>query len=162
MSLFDDAIAVFPNNAIELIATRLKNLYEPDLLIVKRPLKHTDNTQSVGIYGGEWFPDQSSFEFASKEPTVQVYLIKIQAFCKEIDEPRGIAVHSVMAKVMRSLLYNDVPLAVGLNALSVTMNGATERIQRRGINRQQYLNNEIGGQFLYLSTLEYYIETETK
>ena len=161
MSLFDDTLIVFPNNVIELVATRITTLY-PELLVVKRPLKSSDNTQSVGLFPSDWLPDTSSFEMPSKEPTVQVYLIQLQTFCKEFDEAKGIATHSVMSKVMRSLLYNDLPLQVGLNTLSVTMNGATEKIQRRGVNRQKYLSNEIDGQFLYLSTLEYYIETETK
>lgn len=161
MSLFTDATAVFPNNAAELIAVRVKALY-PELLVVKRPLKHTDLTQSVGVFPAQWVPNTESFEFPSKEPTLQTYLVNIQAFCKEMDEAKGIAIHSVMSKVMRSMLYNDQPLAIGLNVLQVTMFGSVEKIQRRGINRQTYLSNEIDGQFLYLSTLEYYIETETK
>lgn len=162
MTLFDDATAVFPSNAIELIAYRLNALYGPEVLVVKRRLKVTDNTQSIGVFPITWLPDVTSFEMPSKEPTVQRYMIGVQSFVKDSDEQRGIAVHSVMAKVIRSMLYNDNPLQVGLNSLSVTMNGATEKIQRRGINRQQFLDNLIDGVWNYLSTLEYYIETETK
>jgi hypothetical protein len=163
MSMFDDATAVFPNNVAELIAQRIGDLYAPDILIVKRPLKIIDKTQSVGVFPSDWFPDETSWEFPAKQPTIQRYIIKVQSFCKDMSEERGIAVHSVMSKVMRSLLYGDQPLAIGLNTLSVAMDGTTERIQRRGINRQSFLSNEIPqGEFLYLSTIEYYIETETK
>lgn len=161
MSIFDDTTAVFPNNAANLIATRITDLYGPDLQVVKRPLRVSDLTQSVGVFPSDWYPDETSWEFPSKQPTLQRYIIKIQSYAKDFDEERGIAVHSVIAKVMRSLLYVDVPLAIGLNALQVTMDGTIERIQRRGVNRQQYLSNEVAGEFLYLSTLEYYIETET-
>lgn len=161
MNPFDDATAVFPNNVASIVAARIQVLY-PDLLVVKRLLKRTDRTQSVGIAPDVWIPDITSFEFKSIEPTVQRYLIRVQAFAKDTVEERGIATHSVMAKVIRAMLYRDQPLDVGLNTLSVTMFGATERIQRRGVNRQQFMNNEIDGTFLYLSTLEYFVETETK
>lgn len=158
---FDDSLVVFPSNAILVIATRLQDLY-PDLRVVKRPLKHTDASQSVGVYPGLWVPDETSFEFESREPTVQRYIVNIQSFCKEMTEEKGIAIHSVMSKVIRAMLYNDNPLALALNTLQVTMFGSVEKIQRRGITRQVYLSNEISGVFVYLSTLETYIETETK
>lgn len=161
MTVFDDTTAVFPNNIILVVSARLQDLY-PNLLVVKRPLKHTDLSQSVGVYPGIWIPDDDSYEMPSKEPTVQRYIIMIQAFCKEMTEEKGIAIHSVMSKVIRSMLYNDAPLALALNTLQVSMFGSVEKIQRRGINRQAYLSNEINGAFVYLSTLETYFETETK
>lgn len=161
-SPFSNATAVFPNNAIAIIAARIKALYPDDLRVVRRPLRTTDDTQSIGLYPLRWEPDETSYEFYSTEPTVQIYRIGVQVFAKDSDEENGIAVHSVMSKVTRSLLYNDAPLQVGLNALSVTMNGATERIQKRGISRTQYISNEISGVWLYLATHEYWIETETK
>lgn len=152
---------VFPNNAIDLIVTRLGALY-PTLTIKKRPLKHTDGPYAVGMFASDWFPDDNSIEMQSREPTVQNYLVTIQGFVKSLTEEDGIASHSVMSKVVRSMLYTDNPLKVGLDALSVTMNGSTERIQRRKVGRQRYLSNEISGEFLYLSSIEYRIETETK
>lgn len=162
MGLFSDTTAVFPNNACNLMAARIDDLYHADLFVVKRPLQATDNTRSVGISPAWWEPDEDSYEFASLEPTVQTYRILIQSFVKNSDAEEGIAEHSVLSKVIRSLLYRDGPLRVGLDMLSVTMNGATERIQRRGIRRSQYISNEIQGNWFFLNTLEYYIETETK
>lgn len=159
---FSDVTAVFPNNAIALMVARTQMLYPEDLRVLRRRLKATDDTQSVGIYPMRWEPDETSYEFSSREPTVQIYRIGMQVFAKDSDEEKGIAIHSVMSKVMRSMLYNDIPLQVGLNALSVTMNGSTERIQKRGISRTQYISNEIDGVWLYLATHEYWIETETK
>jgi hypothetical protein len=159
---FTDVTSVFPNNAVSIIAYRIKAVYPEDLLVVKRPLKITDASQTVGVYPSRWDPQEDSFEFKSLEPTIQRYRIGIQVFAKDTDEEKGIAVHSVMSKAVRSLLYNDVALNVGFNALSVTMNGSTERIQRRGFSRAQYISNEVNGQWLYLATHEYWIETETK
>lgn len=162
MTLFSDTTAVFPNNVVEVVAARMTALWGGDLTIVKRRLHVTDRAQSIGVFPDTWAPDENSYEFVSQEPTVQRYVVKVQAFAKDSVEERGIATHSVMAKAVRSMLYNDAALAVGLNALSVTMFGKTERIQRRGCDRQRFINNEVSGQFLYLSTLDYYVETETK
>ena len=162
MSIFDARTAVFPNNASQIIQTRISDLYGDDLDIYGRRLRLTDNTRSVGVAPDLWVPDETSFEFASKEPTVSTYTIWIQCFVKNSDEEQGVKEHSVLSKVLRTMLYRDEPLRVGLNSLSVGMMGATERIQRRGIRRAQYLSSELQGNWLFLNTLEYYIETETK
>jgi hypothetical protein len=60
------------------------------------------------------------------------------------------------------MLYFDAPLAVGLRQLSVEMDGVTETIQKRMILGAKYISNEINGTFLFLSTLQYSIETENK
>lgn len=162
MSLLSVNTSVFPNNAQALIKARFDDLYGDSVLVVGRRLKVTDDTMSIGVAPDMWIPDESSFEFRSLEPTVSTYTIWIQSFVKNSDEEEGVQLGSVLAKVVRTTLYRDMPLQVGLNSLSVTMMGATETIQRRGIRRSQYLSTEIQGNFLYLNTLEYYIETETK
>jgi hypothetical protein len=162
MSIFDARTAVFPNNAASLIQARISDLYGDELDIYGRRLRLTDNTKSVGVAPDLWVPDESSFEFRSLEPTVSTYTIWIQCFVKNSDEEEGVKEHSVLSKVIRTLLYRDGPLAVGLNQLSVAMMGSTERIQRRGFRRAQYLSTELQGNWLFLNTLEYYIETETK
>lgn len=162
MSIFNARTAVFPNNAAALIKSRLQDLYSDDLDIYGRRLKLTDNTKSVGIAPDLWVPDENSFEFKSLEPTVSTYTIWIQCFVKNSDREEGTKEHSVLSKVIRTMLYRDSPLAVGLNQLSVTMMGATERIQKRGFRRAQYLSTELQGNWLFLNTMEYYIETETK
>lgn len=162
MSIFDADTPVFPNNAAELIKHRLEDLYSDYLDIYGRRLTVTENTKSVGIAPDLWVPDESSFEFKSFEPTVSTYTIWIQCFVKNSDREEGTKEHSVLSKVIRTMLYRDSPLAVGLNQLSVTMMGATERIQKRGFRRAQYLSTELQGNWLFLNTMEYYIETETK
>jgi len=162
MSLFDETTEVFPSNAIQLICDRAAMLY-PDLFIIQRMLRQADPTQSLGVYPLNWLPDEGSYETGNfEEPTIQRYVIGVQTFVMHADPVKGIQIHSVLSKVMRSLLYNDVPLSVGLNQLQITMFGKTEKIQRRGIARTKYLSNEVRGQFLYLSTTEYWLETQTQ
>lgn len=163
-------VDVFPVNVVNIIATRLRVL-DPDIRIFKRPLRDSDGTQCIGVYPITWNPDESSMEMQGEllgaplvgrhQPTLQRYIVGIQAFVKDTDEEQGIAIHATLSKMIRSLLYGDVPLAVGLNALSLTMNNSRERIQRRGIQVQRFLSNEVDGIFMYLSSLEYFVETET-
>jgi hypothetical protein len=164
MGLFDDVSSAFPGNVVTLVVSRLKTLYGSELFVASRMLKATDNTKSVGVYPFTWEPDEESYEIGpiAPEPTVQIYHVGIQAFAKDFDEQNGIAVNSVMSKAVRDMLYRDAPLRLGLSLLSVSSGGRTERMQRRGLARGKFISNEIQGQFLYLSTLDFWFETETK
>lgn len=163
--MIDDTTEVFPNNIVSLLKTRIE-LIDADLRVFRRPLRNSDPSQSVGITAAQWTPEEDSYELRGAppgihEPSLSSYLIGVQAFVKDMDEERGLAKHAILSKMIRSTLYRDDPLRVGLRALSVTMNGSTERAQRFGVRTQRYFSNEINGDFLYLSTLEFWLETET-
>lgn len=158
---------VFPNNAVNLIAARAAQFIDPpDLTVLKRSLRPSDPIESLGIYSAFWNPNESSFEMRGgnptiPEPTLQQYSIFIEAFIKDMDEPRGLAKHSVLSMLVRAMLYRDASLLVSLRALSVSVNGITERTARLGVRTQRYSSNEIEGAFLYLSVIEFFLETET-
>lgn len=158
--MITDDTEVFPFNAIEIIVPRLQTI-DNDLTIVRRALRDTDGTQTIGIFPITWEPNDASFQIGQLEPAIQRYPIAIQSCVKDTDEERGIRIHGVLAKRIRSLLYRDTPLNVGLSALSVSMNGSTERIQQRRVRSQRFLSGDIGGVFNYLAVTEYVIETET-
>lgn len=163
--MITDSITVFPSNAISLIMSR-SQLLDSDLFVTSRPLRNSDPVQSVGVFGVQWMPDEDSYEMRGgslgrSEPTLQTYLMTVQTFIKDMDEEKGLAVHSVLSKMVRSMLYRNDPLRVALLALSVTMNSSTERAKRFGVRTQRYVSNEIQGSWLYLSTTEVWLETET-
>lgn len=163
--MINAATPVFPANVVDLISARAAFL-DADLFIARRPLRESDPVQAVGIFGSQWYPDEESYEMRGApagrhEPTLQNYMIGVQAFVKDMDEERGLAAHSVLSKMIRAMLYRDEPLRVGLAALSVTMSGSTERAKRWGIRSQRFVSNELQGSWLYLSTLEFWLETET-
>jgi hypothetical protein len=161
----DNSTVVFPNNIVDLVQTRTA-LLDEDLFVIRRPLRTSDPNQAVGIFASQWLPNEESYEMLGgpvgrHEPTLQTYLVTVQAFVKDMDEERGLAVHSVLSKMIRAMLYRDNALRVGLSALLVSMNGSTERTQRWGIRQQRYFSNELSGSWLYLSNLEFWLETET-
>lgn len=177
--MIDASTPCFPNNIVDLIATRAKTYIDPDdtgpesLQVFKRPLHRTDPPTALGVAAAQWLGESESLEMRGgadppllgsmgrNEPTLQTYYLTVEAYVKDQDEERGLAKHSVLSKLVRSMLYRDEPLRVGLSLLSVTTGSSTERAQRWGIRQQRFSSREITGAFLYLSTLEFWLETET-
>lgn len=163
--MITDTVPVFPNNIVDLLAERCA-LLDDELFVIKRPLRNSDPNQSIGISAALWTPDDDSQEMRGgnpgpSEPTLSRYTIAVQAFVKDMDEVRGLATHSVLSKLVRNMLYRDNPLRIGLSSLSTLQDGVTERARRWGIATQRYFSNELDGSWLYLSTLEFWLETET-
>ncbi len=161
--MIDATIPVFPNNVVDLIAARSQSI-DADLFVTKRPLRSSDPRQSVGVYSSLWTPDERSYEFDGNLPgipTLQQYMIIVQGFVKDGDEESGLAVHSVLSNRIRAMLYKDNPLQVAFRGLSASSGTITERMRRWGVRSQRYFSNEIDAQWLYLSTLEFWMETET-
>jgi len=160
---------VFPNNVIDITKTRVE-LLDADLKVFRRPLRDTDPNQSVGIFATQWVPDEESHEMLGNapggmgsfhDPSIDRYLCAVQAFVKHMDEEVGLATHSVLSEMLRTMLYRDTALRVGLSSLATELNGVRKRTTRWGISQQRYFSNELTGSFLYLSTLEFWLETET-
>jgi hypothetical protein len=99
---------------------------------------------------------------ARQMPTLSTYLFNLQAFIKDSQEERGLNVHSVLASRVRMVLYTNPDLQVIFAALSADLgNGLTERMSKWGVGNTRYYSNEIEGSFLFLSTLEFWVQTET-
>jgi hypothetical protein len=158
-----DATVVFPNNAVTLIANRMK-LVDEAMFVFKRPLRVSDPSQSVGVLATLWTPDDESIEMigvAPHEPTIQRYELSVQAMVNDSSEERGLARHSVLSEIVRSVLYADPPLRVALATLHTEIEGVQKRTTRWGVAQQRYFSNELEGSFIYLSTLGFWLETET-
>lgn len=162
--------AVFPVNAVSLIAERF-SLIDDDIFVARRPLRPNDPAISIGVFGTMWTPDPESYEMGrmleigeapgSTEPTISRYVISIQAFVKDMDEEIGSARHSVLSTMIRGILYRDQPLRVALSQLNAQVAGVSERTRTWGVTTQRFLNNELGdNEWLYLSTVEFWLDTE--
>jgi hypothetical protein len=157
----------FPNNIIALIAARVTTFCDPgaavgeELQVYKRPLRTSDPTQSVGVFPSMKRPDNTSIEMASVEPTLKRYSVILQTVVQDSDEAACISVHSILSNRLWRMLYRDSALAAGLTALAVSADNSIERLQRRGVELQRYLSNEIQGTFVQTSWIECWFETET-
>lgn len=160
--------SVFPHNVVDLVAIPLGAI-DPDITCFKRPLRNSDPQQSIGIHSQLWSPDDQSLEMlgaqapAPQLPTIQNYTYAIQAFVKDGDEVRGLAAHSNLANRVRGVLYMHQPLRVALGQLKVEFeNGQVEALQRWGVRTARYFSGEIDSINLYLSTLEFWVQTEIR
>lgn len=162
----------FPTNVINAFAARFKQLWidpaptpEQATDIKLRPLNKDDRSETIGIYPALWSPNEDSYEMRGMqyagEPTLGRYLVMIQNYIKDGDRERGAAKHSIFATRTRNVLYRDTVLRVALPQLVVTDLGVTERVKRWEVRSQRFFSNELGGTWVYLSSLECLIETET-
>lgn len=158
-----DGEVYFPWNAVDIIAYRL-SLVDADVQAFRRRLYSTDPAQAWGVSPATWSPNQESLEMRgadiAQEPTIQHYGVVVQAMVKDTDEERGIAVHSKMSKIARSVLLTDIPLRDSLRSLATDLYGVRERTLRWSIRSQRFLSEELNNQFTYLSTIEVQLETE--
>lgn len=164
MAVVED-LNLFPNNVVVLMTTRFQNIDE-DIFVARRPLRESDPNQSIGVFAEAWMPDDESLEMRGAGPgqhltTLNRYLISVQAFVKDMDEARGLATHNTFGNIVRRTLYHDDPLRLALNSLDIQGAGSGERLMKWGVRNQRYFSNEIKGTWLYLSTLEFWIETES-
>lgn len=153
----------FPGNVITKVMPRLQEL-DSDLFVVSRPLRPTDPEQAVGITPVQWGPRVDSYEMGRRspgEPTLQRYDFVIQCMIKDTDQESGPAVISALSSMVRRMLYRNASLNVDLNLLTSSALGSTERTQRWGVTNQLFLSNEISGNWVYVSTLEFWVETES-
>lgn len=117
----------------------------------------------------QWGPDNESLEIQAlgspgiQMPTIQKYILNVQAFVKDSEEERGLSIHAHMSQRVRSVLYTNPNLQVVLSEMSADLtNGWTESMRRWGVQTVRYFSGEINSQMLYLSTLEFWVETETR
>lgn len=154
----------FPNNAIALIAARAKQVVDADLNVFKRPLRTSDPSQSLGIFPSLKAPDAGSIETQGVDlrvPTIARYNVILQAMAKSTNEEEAISIHSIFANRLYRMVLTDIPLHTGLTALSVVANNTQERMQKRGVQVQRYLSNEVQGSFVQTNWIEFWFETET-
>jgi hypothetical protein len=151
----------FPMNVCNVIAVALEAI-DPDVKIYRRPLRTTDEAQSVSVVPVDWIPQQQSLELGRPpEPTIQRYTIAVQAMIKDMEEVSGIARHSNLSAKVRHMLYRDLDLEIALPTVSVKIGSTTETLKKHSIEGQQFMNNQAPrGGFVYLSTAEFWFETQ--
>lgn len=161
---------VFPNNVILLLKTRVE-LIDPQFqgVVFRRPIRTSDPNFAVGIFGTTWDDDRDSVEIGGgrnkvlgqRNGTYQNYNVTLQAFVKDMDEERGLATHGVVAKYLRSTVAHDPSLAVALATLNSSVGGPVERFADWYVGSQRFYTNELKGSWLYMSTLDLRIRTQT-
>ena len=149
----------FPANIVETLKLSLVEL-DGVTTVLGRALRMVDPNASVGVFATDWHGGEMGIGHPP-EPLDNKYNIVIQLLIKHMNEEEALAQHSVLSKSIRVMVYRDPALRVRLPQLSEASSGVTERVQKWGVRAQRYLANELDGQFLFLSSTEVEVTTET-
>lgn len=155
-----DALTLFPVNVIDEVKTSLTQYMGEDVAVIERPLRIADPYRAIGIFPTVSEPLQESAEIGGWEPTLQRYNYRIQCLVRHQDEVLGRRLYAVDTKIIKTILYRDNDLKTRLAALSDESVGFRETFKRFVVGSQRFLNNELNGQFTYLSVTEFFVETE--
>ena len=161
--MIDPALeSVFPGNVIECLVTVLPGVDE-DAYVLTRPLRPTDPNYSIGVYAATWTPNEDSHEIGhtpAPEATLNNYQIGVQTMIKDSDPERGLTIGTIFARRVLSVLYRNEPLRLALGSLYVEDGASRESMKRFGVRSQRFMSNDIEGNFVFVSVLEFWIETE--
>lgn len=168
--MISESVMCFPNNIVDVLALRVKANFDVidssgDTIVVKRPLTSMDADQSVGIVPVDWSPKNPP-EMGRKpnqfENAIQAYTIMVQALINDMSEDKAIRRHSAFSTLLRRMLYRDTVLLGALSQLKVTTDdGISEATMQFGVRSQNFLVNQKGSSFQYLSVIEFWLETQT-
>lgn len=155
---------VFPNNVVELVATRFEVIDPVLLTVFRRGLRVQDPNYSIGVSAVDWAPVPNSMEMQgmdhSRASTLEQYLLSVEAFVKMDDEEAALIAHSVISKTIRTTLASDAPLRAQLAGLTCTFNGETERLKRWWVHRARYHSKNISGTNMYATINDVMLEVE--
>lgn len=167
--MIDGTQLCFPNNAVDVMALRLKSNFDDidpsgDTIVIKRPVTTLDADQTIAIVPVDWGP-RGQPEMGRKpnqfENSIQGYTIMVQALINDMNEDQAIRRHSLFSSLVRRMLYRDTVLLSALTQLKVIADGVTESTLQCGVRSQQFLVTQNKASFQYLSVVEFWLETQT-
>lgn len=166
----------FPDSTIGIVRARLE--YHMPLMspgdgapneephFLERPIRPTDPWRTISVFAADHTANEESVEIlgqsAPPEPTIHRYQYRIQNLIRHTKEDVGKRLSSIDGKVVWTVLYRDPELRLALAAVVDTdVFSVTERFKRLGVRQQRYLNNEVRGEWLWVTQTEFWIETAT-
>ena len=158
----DFTLALFPVNAINLIASRFEMF--GNLNVVKRPLRPNDPNLSVGISAQNWAPIAGSQEMRGMQynnaSTLENYLLVVEGMVRDTNEESGLAAHSVLSEAIRTTLGDDTPLRAQLGGLQAVFGTTKKTLQRFYVRSSRFASGKVSGAFMYVTTSDFVLEVE--
>lgn len=155
---------LFPNNIVKLVKDNAA-LIDTDVSVFMRPLRRSDPFQSIGITATLWSPQDYEIGTLAPEPNIQRYTCNLQAFILNPSEEDGAAEHTTLSHRLRFLVLRNASVRAGLSSMvatdTTTGTTVTESVSRWGVKNQRFLSNQINQDYLFLSTLEFWVDTQT-
>lgn len=158
--MLDGDEAVFPNVIVDLFFDRIPQTL-PVQAVFKRPMRASDLDQSIFVYSSNWRPDSNTYEIGGHGPSVEKYEIGMQALIKDTDRDRGANRLGVLSELLRTFVYSDEELRLGLGQLSTSFGGKTKKVQKTVVTKQNYfVATPKSRQFLYLSEMTLTVDVQ--
>lgn len=155
-------IDAFPANFVWAISQALERVPFVDQ-VVRRPIRPIDPNLTGAVYCHQWAPQENGYEIGQEEPVLTQYSFVVEYLVKYAgDEAEGHNVHSVGSKHIRAMLYRDEALGIQLRQLSEVYAGTREQVKRIKMRRQRFFSNRIRSDFIFLSAIDGFVETETQ
>jgi hypothetical protein len=150
----------FPYNVMQVLGDGLGNGMV-DHSVVLRRLGTTEPELAIGVFPESLSLTAVSQEIGTNEPTVTQYNLSVQNLVKSADREYAVNVSAVNSKIVRVLLYRSPVIQLGLAGLVEENLGSRERFQRLRVSRQRFMDGRIGQAFMFLTTTDVIVETET-
>lgn len=129
--------------------------------ILKRPVRPTDASRTIGIVAEDWEPPPNAYEMGQDGPLLGKYMISVWAIVKHALEEEGIREHGILARNIRRMMASDATLLGTLRTNVDDYGTGVERAQRVRVMGQEFLSNEVNKNQLFLSITRLMIETES-
>lgn len=143
-------------NVVDAIAIRFSTVTGIDE-VIKRQLHPEDPSKCLAVWPDDWNP--TSFEIGQIDPAMSRYIYGVAYMTKTSDPEEGVADAALVAKTIRVMLYRDTALLQTLRQLNDPSLGMTERYLRHGAS-QKFFSNTIADEFVTISTLKLWVDTE--
>ena len=150
----------WPENVLDVMQPRFTAAL-PAYEQVRRPVRIEDPVQTLGLFVVDWNPTPDSYEISAAEPTLGRYIYRVQLMVRSAREEEARTLYAQDTKVLRVVLYRDPDLLIPLQALSEEVLSVTERFKKMRVEGQRYMNNEVSGKYICLSSTTVLVETET-
>lgn len=149
---------MFPTNVIDVLHPLMEQL-DGIKHVYKRQIEPVDPDSSLGLTYFDWTPED--LELGGFGPTLSTYRFGAQVMVKHTNEEDGTRLHVELATRVRRAFWQDLSVRAALSALVVEDGDWKERVQRWGVTQQRFASDQVDRQFLFLSMLEFFVQTES-
>lgn len=133
----------------------------PKVDVFRRKLRGTDPRRSVSCFLTFWTPLQNERVMGQPQPILNNYTLRVQNLVKGLEEVQGREVYVADAALVQAILYRAPASGVAFPAFEEELLGLVERVTRIDVMQQEFMNDYIEGQFMYLCGTEVRVQTET-
>lgn len=126
--------------------------------VLRRSLFQKDPNHSVGIAALNWTPGERLI--GQFEPVMGDYFVNVQVLCKNTNAEEGEQEHAILSKRVLLELYRNTALRTSVMQLRDSLTPPFERMMDFKVLGQRFAQDQISGEFTFLSGIDITFTTE--